>query len=448
MDKIQDILLSDKTKWWSVKGLILGFVCALLASVAFNALIEDRVIAVRVFIIIAVSWMVIWISKNRIRKVSKGKVGILLCVYSKDEDVDERIREDFVSRLNEALISSDERVLVDVINVPSHIALRYDDFESACQLLSQAKAHFLLYGVVRKRGDQYILDMNARVVHRELNDDSKKKLRRDIDSAWIKRYKINGADETIELFEMSSEMVAVSSRYIIALAALASWAFDLSEILLINIKKELSNKSYPDLPAITEIKKGINSKLNSIYLFYAQRYLQIWVETRDESNIKIMEDILNKVIGFEKRSGQVLTGLAIASLVLRSDIRKSEAYMNKIKKKYRDKVWFLNQGFLSACQSNERQAQNNYDVAIGMNESGNESLSLEKISEFEDFMCWYINDGRGNSLHKYLLAVLNDKIKGDVDRARIDYLDFLDKNIDGSNPLSVKNAISRLSLLE
>lgn len=431
--------------WWNISGLLLGLLGILSANIAIHQTFNNAYITLTLVIISCLIWFSTWFIKNRLKKVKKNKIGILICIHSKDSEVDERVREDFVLSLKNSLDENNVNNFYDILVTPYHIASRYEHGKDALVLLNKTKRHFLLFGLVRKRNHNHVLDLTAYVRHLELTNESNNRFKSDISAAWISRYKLRGADETFELFELSSEVVSLCSRYIIALAAFASLDLTTAELLFVNVKNAISKNKYPNLPAIRTIRKNLTNKLNTIYFIQAQRYLLVWNETNDNHNISIMNEILGKVFGVYKRNGEYLTLKAISEVVLNSNYYRAKRYLSAIKKEYRDAIWYLNSGFLESCLNNEHSALDNYNAAIKINTQTEDPLSLEKISEFEDFICWYMK--KGNNPHlQYLLGVLNEHFKGDLVQAVKDYTHFLD--VIKPNELNTSVNISSKKILE
>jgi len=440
MDLIKIIL--TPYNWWSVRGLIGGWVAALVFVLAIHKFFP--VYAMYILIVIVLIWTVLWIYNNRIPKFKNDKIGILLCVHSLDSELDKTVREDFINSLRDSLMRNDQENYFDIKVVPYHIASRYDNDKDAIPLLNSTKGRFLLFGTVKKRGVRHILNLVAHVRHTPLTDESSKKFRNDISSAWISKYKLENADEVYELHEITSELVSLCSRYIIAMAAFASQLFSLSEILFSNVRKDLIGASYPNHTSIKTIKVGTTEKLNTIVGLQSNTHYKLWKETKDPQHISILDEVLNKSIGAYKRNGEYLTYKAIVEVVLNSDYISAKKNLMKIKSKFRDVAWHINVGFLDACLKNEVGSMNHYDSAVKINRNVDKEINLEKIAEFEDFLYWYTQKHDSHEFLYYLLGVLNEEFKGDLIKAKEDYDAFLKSNSISAYPLFEKKAEIRI----
>lgn len=425
MDILKSIIEIKSGFWWRINGLIYGVVCVLTITVVINETFENKSVTLWLFIVLLLVWISTWIHKNRIQKVIKGKVGILICIHSKDIEVDERVREDFILGVKKSLDANNINNFADIIVVPYQIASRYGNVNDASKLLYKSKGLYLLFGIVKQRENRHVLDLTAYVRYRELTEESNERFKKDISSAWVPRYILENAENNFELFEISSEIVSLCSRYIIALSALASLDYTVSEVLLVNVRKSIKEQKYPDVPAIIVMRKNITDYLNTIYLTQALEYLSVWNETEDKNNLIILNEILSKVYGKYRRGAGFLTFNAIIEVVLKNNFSNARKSLKKIKKKYRNAVWFLNIGFLDACEEDENSALKNYKCAVELNNSTEPALSLDKIAEFENFSCWFLRENQHNPLPQFLLGVLNENFKGDLVTAVKDYRIFL-----------------------
>jgi len=428
MDSFDKLLNLIKRDTWKPIGLFVGLLIVLSTSISIHAIINSKEATLLILLIFSVIWILFWIYKNKIPKTNKNKIGILLCIHSDERDVDDRVREDFINSLCDSLISNDTHQLSDVLILPYHIASKYKSFDTAKDLIFKSNSLYLLYGTVRKRKNRHIMDLTARVRHLKLSDDNTRRFSHDISSAWIKRFKLENADEEFELFENASNMVSICSRYIIGLAALASRDLMTSEALLVSVRTEISSNKYSDIKTIDNIRKSIFHKLNGIYFLQIQEYLALWEQTREINNISIASDLLNKVYGIYRRNGEYLTYKAIIEVLLKKDYSSALKHLIKIKKKYRDSLWHLNAGFLEACINNEKNSVSYYETAIKLNDNATSPLSLEKIAQFESFIFWYLSENQNYIFLNYLLGVLNECFKGDYERAINDYQEFINTN--------------------
>ncbi len=432
---------------WQLKGLIMGFLLILAVVVPLHQIINDRSISLYVLSSISFVWIIIWLAKNKIGKTKKNKLGIIICVYSNDPQTDEKVREDFVSSLEKSLTKNNIGNFSDIKVIPYHIALRYNSPDKSQKLLYKTRAEFIIHGIVRKRDKKHVMDLTANVLHTPLNDESSKRFQYDISAAWAHRYSINSEEHIIEGFEKSSEITSICSKYIIALAAFASYNFNNAEVLFIKVREEIDYIKLPDANSkiiIRTIKQNTKKRLNQIYILQMQLYLELWSETHDTHNISIMNEISNKLFGAYERNGQVLTYKAIIEVILTNKFNKALNFLYKIKKKHRDSVWHLNVGFLNASLGKEKDSINLYQKAIDINKTSPLPLQLEKIAEFENFICWYMKENDSPPFLFYLLGILNEYFKGDEVQAINDYNDFLKNNTKGDLNQLVKIVTNKL----
>jgi tetratricopeptide (TPR) repeat protein len=405
LELLQSIFKYKNFHLWKPLGWLVGAMFIPFLSNEIHPTVEESKITL--LVVLELIWGIAWVYKQRIPRTSKNKIGILICIHSKDANVDDLVREDFISNLKRSFIKYGTAERTDIIVAPYHIASKFSEIGDAVRLLEKSKGHFLLFGNVRKRGSTYILDLTANVRHSKLNEES---------TAWISRYRLPDSDESFEKFELSSDKTSLFSRYILGLAAFASSDFTTARHLFETVKTDIRANKYEDIPAVRAIKTGVSKKLNSIYLIQAHTNLNLWVETRKEQYLNVMDQLLVNVYGPELKNARYLTLCAIIEVALRNNIHESKKYLNKVKPNYRDLIWQMNLGFLRACEGKEDVALVHYNHAIRIHDTSAKTIDLAKISEFEEFICWYI-EKNNFPLSYFLLGTLNERFKGDAESA-------------------------------
>lgn len=119
---LKAIFESQSFHWWRVNGLLLGLACTLTIAIAIHPVLGNEFATIGLFLFLSTTWGGVWAFKNRLRKIQKNKIGVVLCIHSKEPEVDERVREDFVLSLKKSLEKNDENNIADVLVVPYHIA--------------------------------------------------------------------------------------------------------------------------------------------------------------------------------------------------------------------------------------------------------------------------------------------------------------------------------------
>lgn len=406
---------------WSYKGLFVGII-----AIFITPLPEISVLSKTPLLALLIScWILIWAYKNRLRKIRKNKVGILICISCEDVSLNKQIKEDLINELRDSLVSGNINSFADILIAPSHIAKRVVTLENGKKLLNDWNGHLLIYGRVKKRDNRHQLKVKAYVRHASLSEESHKRFETEISSAWAGQYKLENAEKFYEQFEITSKLVSLSSKYILGLAAFASSDYHMSSGIFEDVKSMLPKfkREYESLATIKSIKVGTTRYLNSTYLSNCNIELRRWNNTRSVSCMHNIGVLLSKVYGAYTKDAGYLTLKAIVYVVKDNDLYQARKALENIKNKFRDVLWHLNMGFIEACKENENGLLKQYSKAIELNEASQDELKLSKISELEEFICWYSVLNKAPLLN-FLLGLLNEKFKGDFVKAEEDYREF------------------------
>ncbi|PHS70192.1 MAG: hypothetical protein COB22_08270 [Cycloclasticus sp.] len=427
--------VTDENTLWTKAGLFCGIFLIILLPV--KGISSEYHTSITIFLLS--SWLLCWALKNKLKSFDKGKVGILICIKSEDLSLDKQVRVDLIQKLKDSLISGNENDFADILIAPYFISKNIKDLAAGQTLLHRCKGHLLIYGDVKKRGHRHELSVKAYVRHAPLTDEDQQRFKEEISSGWASKYKLENAETIYELFEITAERVALSSKYILALAAFASSDYQRSKILFEDVRKVLRTLPNTKNPPIRAIKTGTTSVLNTIYIHLCGITLAKWHITRCLQEISIIDGYLRSVFGAYKKDPGYLTLQAIVYVVKSNDFYQAKKSLKSIKVKHRDVLWHLNMGFIEAGKGSEANLFTCYMAAMKMDESSEDELTLVKIAELENFICWY--SMQNNSLlFQFLLGLLNENFKGDMLKAREDYIVFANAGGSSKFPRSLEYA--------
>lgn len=421
LDESQIQLLARVEKsWHERKGLIAAIVLSLVLTASISAAIglsatTSAVILLAVVGIVGATW---WFDSQP-RKAKKGKIGFAVSVHC-DPELETEIHEDFVTSLRRLILNGKLSNLFDFIEIPPHISANTLDIQSAQKLREKTRSHFFLFGRVRKReiGEttRYFLELDGIVAHKAIAPEIQERFSAEFGSLLPRRVE---TDEAVRFaaFDFTTRVADAVSKYIIGIAMTLSGFYDEAEPMLAEASK-LAARVTPIPPACEKIVEQSRREISAINLIKADRCFARWRdEGFDDAELTNLGAALDEVV---HDSNQVLGLRAIHTFLTERDAHKARALLYKVRKAARDGVWEYNQGFLFAYDGNLKKAREHF-----LRGAQQRIPQRKSIAELELFMCWVIEQEPECHQMHMALGLLNWHLKGDFERAKKDFENFI-----------------------
>jgi len=280
---------------------------------------------------------------------------------------------------------------------------------------------------MRKRKEKgrlvYVLNLEGGVVHSRQDPAQQAEIQREMRAAIPERVLID-VDRELSEFQIVSSSVAMSARFIVALAAYVSGDLDLCLTLMREVEataraaKGAVRKAW----ATPHLAKRAGNFVEVLLLRTAGERLFRWGTQRSDG---LLEDASARLEELRCRAGETppyLINMAFLAAV-RDDLTTAEALV--IKCKARDKrspVWRFSLAFLRMKQGRSAEALALYS------EIDPAQTTSEVLGSVEDFLQWWLETKKDNCPGLWLLlAKLNIRFKGDIELAEHDLARFRER---------------------
>jgi hypothetical protein len=165
----------------------------------------------------------VWFLTNRLPRVVKGNIGIVVGIVCDSPEEDKQVKADFIVKLRELIQQGEGKF--QLVELPSWSLQRIGDAGVVPEYLNKTRGHFMLHGYVRKRNVDghaaHFLNFEGAVRHGPAPVEIRQDLGTDFTNVFPRRL-IIGVENDAFSFEAASEWTELSTRYIIGMAAFIS----------------------------------------------------------------------------------------------------------------------------------------------------------------------------------------------------------------------------------
>lgn len=142
------------------------------------------------------------------------------------------------------------------------------DADSANEMRVRCKAHFMIYGRVRRRvineKENHIVELEGAVAHQPISDQVSDKLAAEFTELLPRNVHIP-TENDLFFFQFTSEWAEIVARYIIGVAASCSGDIKYAEVLYLDVLSRLQNKDN-DFPIYRKLKERVPHRC--FFLFF------------------------------------------------------------------------------------------------------------------------------------------------------------------------------------
>jgi tetratricopeptide (TPR) repeat protein len=428
MDKFFDFIEKLKKYWPTPIGLIGATLFALsIETPLLLPLTLSKINYIICYIVTTSLITFIWFIYKRTPKTKKNKIGFVVSIICSNEDEGKKIHEDFTLTLQSLIKNSPSGKDFHFIEIKQHIAQKILNFEDAFKLQKKTRAHFVIFGRVRKRlinnSNTYFLELEGIVLHGPISIKDHSKLSGEFSELFPRQLAIDEKNDLFS-FNFASEWTEYVAKYIIGIAAFLSRDLDYSEILFTDIKQKLliTNPNIK-VPFLEKIKTRLPQRFYDIYLSKALFHLSEWRKNHDLSYLPHIIDSLNKIDKkFENEYAFVLIK-AIVIFLDERDVLKAKSCIRKcfhIKGAIQNVTWRFSLAFLEAYDGNLKKSVQQYQKCEKF-----VNIDPKVIDEVEDFICWVLEKEPEKYQLYFCLGFINKQIKEDKIQALNDFEKFL-----------------------
>lgn len=372
-----------------------------------------------VFSAVVLVWAA-WFATTRLPRTKPGHVGFVLSLYAEDDAEDIRLRTDFVSHLR-GLLHDVEASHFHLMVVRRSLAYDVDDVDSARRVLARTRAHFMIYGRVRRRlvegAPFHILTCNGMVRHRPAEETVRSELARDMMSYLPRRVQF-AEDRDVFSFEATSEWLEVAARYAIGAAAMISGDAQYAEHQFLAVERRLRT-GHRRLPALSTLSGRVAQRLVELYTVW---HAHLAVETARVplgEGVARLEEVARKLLERDANNYGALLSLAMTDFVLRRDL--PAAFKKVARCKHGPNAnWRYSIAFLYAYKGDLTRARDEYKYAFQ-----SRRIDAELPVHVEEFINAVIAQEPDKVQLHFANALVNEYAKEDVGSAVHHYEQFL-----------------------
>lgn len=419
--KSKDLLDIIHRKWNRPIGLFAAYILLVLILAAVFSFIDiDKTIVYIVSAILLFAIFIAWLSSRRFPRIKKGKIGFVVNFNCSNEQDEINFKEDFIDHLQKLINNSVAGDFFQFIDVSKKVTKSIIDQDDAQWLRAKTRAHFILYGKLKKRmikGEStYVLEMDGLVAHRPIPVELSRSVAIEFTELLPRKILIKSTDDVFN-FEFTSTWAGNVAKYIIAIAAALSYDYKYSVILLSELNQSLQLIK-TDFPILLKLQALVLQRLAELDILRARLKYDAWQKGKNISLIKEAKEYLERTPEPYRHSYEYINLMAILLFLSNRQV-KSAIEILKGCKKIEDPTWHMNLAFLYAYEENLHDAIREYKKAIEY------SFEPDLILQIEEFLCWCIDSEPDKYQLYYLLGYFNWQIKGDKKQAIEDFKIFI-----------------------
>lgn len=371
----------------------------------------------------------IWLHLVRPPIPDRGKIGFVVAITGEDKAHTIQIRSDFISSLRSELEQLGPTLPVQVIELPGWHAQRIIDSDSARKYVRQCRAHFLVFGTARLRivgkREVHALTIRQVAIHKPVPQNVSDELSREVTEIFPTRLNLDRENDLIGL-EVTSRWLGYASQYFIAMAALLSGDYELSERILVKLSRSKALASLKAIPGVAKLRGLVPQRLGDLYLVRSRIAYVHWRHSRAIADVEEMNSFLEQFNKIRPGLPQYHLPKAIWSFVVHRNLPEARAHVMKCRGTS-DATWRYSLAFLDAYHGRVDAAIVQYKKAFSRR------INLESIFEIEEFLTWILECEPDKYQLYFLLGMLNLIAKEDPEAALRDFRCFVEgATADGS----------------
>ena len=362
---------------------------------------------------------VIWVLTNRLPKVTTGNAGIVIGILCDDPAEDKQVKADFVTNLRQLIQQGGGRF--QLVELPNWSLDGFDEPNTVAKLLKRTRGHFLLYGRVRVRNVNgkmaHLLNFEGVVRHRPVPDQVSEELRADFLNVLPRKVVIEKENDAFS-FEITSEWIDVSTRYVVGSAALISGDVAYAEKLFLGVEIKLK-RHRASFAGIQEIARRLPQRFEQLYNAWLQALHQVYFSTRDRRYLMKTDEISSRLLARCPNNQPAMIFKAICEFVLRRNVPAAHKLITRCRNNS-DSTWWYSRAFLHAYQGKMDEAASDYRHAFA-----GPIRDVTVPVQSEEFIAIVLAEEPDRVQLHFCLGLINFYAKADYMAAERDFKQFL-----------------------
>lgn len=428
MSELLKKLIELAERYWHKKAAAaLIPLLTVLGLLAFQYVTFARVLSVESYLFSIVAGAVVaivWLLTNRLPRVEKDKIGIVIAILCDGPDEDKQVRLDFVATLKTLAMQGNAQL--QLVELPSWVLDDLEDPRRMSHLLLKVRGHFLLYGRVRMRNKDskpvHILTFNGMVRHSSVPEAVSNMLASDFTSTIPKHVVIPKENDAFT-FQATSEWTDICARYIIGMAAFISGSVGYAELMFTYVKNILEQSKQENV-GILQVSKMLPLRFKQLYNNWQTYLYDRYFSTHEHQYLIKLDEISSKLLVCEPTSYTGLQVKAICEFILRRNTSGAHDLIGRCKHAS-DSSWLYGQAFLFAYEGKMKEAARAYNNAFK-----GRLIDKSVPIQCEEFIHIVLSAEPDKIQMHYCLGLLNFYGKRDYIAAKQDLVQFLSKRKD------------------
>ncbi len=425
---VDDFLLTYiVSKIHKPQSLVFGFVVGILTFAAIDGFLEkflsNIIVRLLIYLLILLLWMLYW-SHYRfcLPKNNKDKVGFVVAIHAEDNYEENRLKKDLIDNLKRSISDNNLDGIINIVVLKNHFSeLITKDVKKSVKQIEQInkkiKGHFYIWGKAKRRNDggsKYFLELDGLVVHKPTSINAHSDLSREFIALLPKQISFLESEE-YSGFRVTADIIYLTSRYIIGVAAYISGDPHLAIQLHSNLRDEF-NRLRPLPIHIQKIRDSIPSWLANEELIIARNFYY-------KNDFLNMEVHVKKALEVDPNNYGAWLLKGIIDFAFKNDppgaiisIKKAQKY-SKTTGEWRYSLAFLQLWlgkYPEAIKNIEKIAKHTY-----LNE-------MVTVLEVEEFNLGLLRSGKFKIQLYFWLGFLNYKKKNNLPKA-LEYLEEFER---------------------
>ena len=355
--------------------------------------------------------VLVWLYYKYRLPSNNNRVGMIIAINTENDKQKIRVKNDFISRLNELIAENNLKSQLNVILLNnfqsekvSKILNDYTfkqneinktfgeqellkiktpkEFKKWGKLQNKTRGHFYIWGSIKERLDtdqKYFFKLDALVIHNPVNKVIHEKLQKDFLTIWFKNISFI---EKLELkgFQLTADLVFIAAKYIIGIAALISGDLFLANKLHETLENDFK-KFTPIPPNILKIQGQLRPLLAEEYFLIGRSYYL------PRGDFNKSSQYLDKSIKINPKNYGGYIGKSLIEFVHEKNPQK--ALNSVLQAKWyagEDGTWRYNLGFLLLYTEKFKEALKIYEDIKNNCYPGEESVVEEVINFNENIL--------------------------------------------------------------
>lgn len=293
---------------------------------------------------------------NKLPKVSKNKIGILLIVKSENKKQFDNIKSKLIDKFDDILRTTSE-LNFSTIYIQEEKLKKYDILDKRSAIRLMKKVNCIFFANIKVISDdidnseRYEITINNGVLHPTYTDKTENEFSEEIASVsrFVKQTRFQ-KDKIIEQLEATATNLVYICKYIIGVTYYLNFQISASEKLLEELNLEIE-KNKKNIIIFNYLKNVLPIRIYNIYMIKAYVFYHKYITDKEVSTLYELGNSLDIANNYVPDTYDYHINKAAFHIWLNMDIKKAKEHILQCSKIRTNCVWRYSDAFLTACES-------------------------------------------------------------------------------------------------